>query len=388
MNGNRIRISLSVIFSSITALGLPLAAMLVIDPAEYGAFSLFYLIGASANILQLAVVSEAWARSSGDASRENSWLAYSNATMLVAIVGASVALVMALVVPEFRSLAVPVFIAILAQVYRNGSRFRAFRDLVWRFVLPGDALGAVTTLGATVFLFLHPEVTLDLVIVCWAVTRMAGLLGSRLPGGISPHAAFRWIRSHKRDIAVLGSDAAMGDMATIAIQYVLIPIMGLASLGTYRAVSNVGGPVRTVIFPLRPILSRFSHRLLGSAPFALGVAAIAAVLGLGAFAALWALSRTSFDLGTLNSLYPFAALVGLYIFAMVGDTVYSLIARQVVAGVTVVTTRITVSVVAMAGPVVGALAWGLAGAIGGYVLYLCFASVMWWLAVHRATRDA
>lgn len=375
---NRRRLYAVVLLSSIGSLGLPLAAMLVLEPSSYGAFSLFYLLGALANSLQLSVVSEAWVRSARGA-----WAEYISATIMVALGGSVIAAVLALITPEFSPYFWIVFLAVFGQVYWNGSRFHAFRELNWRYVLPGDFLGALATVVATTVFFLSPAVRLGDVLFWWAAVKWVSILASRPPKGLAVGKVLGWVSSHKREIRTLVADGAISDAASIGTPYALVPIVGVADLGTYRAVSNIGAPLRSLIAPLRPALTRIPLSMWGSPRLALKLVLLASGAGVVVWITLFGLEYVGLDLGTLNSLFPYAPAVGLYAFAMTLSTIYSLVARQVASNSSVIGTRTLVSIVAIVAPIVGAAVWGLSGAIWGYSLALCFAAVMWWSTVYR-----
>lgn len=373
---------MAVLLSSVGSLGLPIAAMLVLQPEAYGQFSLFYLAGAIANTLQLSLVSEAWIRAGQSDAVDQCWDAYGTATIMVALVGAGVAAGTSLFFPSIQSAAGWAFVAVFAQSLRLGTRFRAFRHFEWRYVLPTDLLGAIATIAAGIYLLVSHSTGLDTVMVCWAATRVFALVGTKIPK-VNVREGIRWFPTHRREIRVLLSDSVISDLASIGTPYMITPVLGIAELGTYRAVSNIGGPFRSVIAPLRPALSRLPRETLASNGFAAKVIGASTLLGLAVSGLLVSLSRTDLSLGTLNSLYPYAPAVGLYVLGLVVSNLYSLIARQTASPQVILLTRVVVSVSGIVVPVCGALVWGLSGAVWGFAGCTFLAGVAWWVGVRR-----
>lgn len=388
MNRPRQFMMLHLILFSIANLGLPILAMLVLQPAQYGAFSLVYLAGAFANTLQLSTVSEVWVRSGADTHPENSWNRYSNATVLVGVAGGIVAAVVALVSTETRPYWPLLFVAVFAQVYANGSSFRALRLFDWRYVLPSSALGSAAVLASAVVLFALPTAGLLEVLLSWAIVKVAMLLGARPPRRIDVRESFAWLRTNKKDITTLVSDGAIANLSNLGPPYMVAPILGLAHFGTYRALENLSAPMRTVISSLRPALTRLPLRRLGSVRLATQVGLGSLLIGVIAFLALRGLEYTGLDLGTLNSLYSYAPLVALYMTAITLWNLYPLLARQVAASRHVITLRASLSVVAILGPVGGAVGWGLPGALWGQIIHIWVAALAWWILVNRSVKDA
>ncbi|SJN28555.1 hypothetical protein FM125_07185 [Micrococcus lylae] len=388
MNRSRQFVMLHLILFSIANLGLPILAMLVLQPAQYGAFSLVYLAGALANTLQLSTVSEVWVRAGTDTNAENSWNRFSNATILVGVAGGAVAAVVALTSTETRPYWPLLFVAVFAQVYANGSSFRALRLFDWRYVLPSGALGSAAVLASAVALFALPTVGLLEVLLSWVLVKVAMLLGARPPRRIGVRESFAWLRTNKKDITTLVSDGAIANLSNLGPPYMVAPILGLAHFGTYRALENLSAPMRTVISSLRPALTRLPLRRLGSVRLAVQVGLGSLLIGVIAFLALRGLEYTGLDLGTLNSLYPYAPLVALYMTAITLWNLYPLLARQVAASRHVITLRASLSVVAVLGPVGGALGWGLPGALWGQIIHVWIAALAWWILVNRSVKDA
>lgn len=388
MNRSRQFVMLHLILFSIANLGLPILAMLVLQPAQYGAFSLVYLAGAFANTLQLSTVSEVWVRTGADSHPENSWNRYSNATLLVGAAGGAVAAGVALISAETRPYWALLFVAVFAQVYANGSSFRALRIFDWRYVLPSGALGSVAVLASAVALFALPTAGLLEVLLSWAIVKVAMLLGARPPRHIDVRESFAWLRTNKKDITTLVSDGAIANLSNLGPPYMVAPILGLAHFGTYRALENLSAPMRTVISSLRPALTRLPLRRLGSVKLAAQVGLGSLLIGVIVFLTLRGLEYTGLDLGTLNTLFPYAPLIALYMTAITLWNLYPLLARQVAASRYVITLRASLSVIAILGPVGGAIGWGLPGALWGQIIHIWVAALAWWILVNRSVKDA
>lgn len=385
MNRSKLLVVLHLILYSISNLGVPLVAMVVLQPAQYGVFSLVYLVGALASTMQLSVVSEVWVRAQGRHGAANTWNRFINATVLIGVFGGTVGILVALLFEDTRPYWPLLFVAVFAQVYASGSSFRALRGFDWRYVLPTDVLGTLAVVGSAVALVLFSDGALVHVLVAWAAVKTASMLGARPPERLDPREAVSWIRTNRKDITTLVSDGAIANVANIGTPYMLTPALGLANLGTYRALENLSGPVRTVIASARPVLTRLPTRRLGSATFALLVVALSSAVGACASGALMLLERTDLDFGTLNSLYPFTVVVGLHLSVITVWTLYPLLARQVAPSRQVVTVRAAVSVLAIVAPLVGAAVWGLPGALWAQVGQLSVAAFVWWRVVNWCT---
>lgn len=387
MKSNRFRLAISVFSTTIAALSIPFSAIVLLKPAEYGAFSLFYLVGAFANSLQLSVVSETWVRTQRGTSNAAPWAEYANATLFMAIIGGGAASAVALASSELDGLAFVVFLGVLSQVYRNGTRFRSLRNRQWRWVLPADITGAAVTMIALAVLFFGiTDVGLKEVVYAWSGTKLITLLGSRPPVRLSLRGFIDWCRSRRMQIRTLVADSAMSDLAGIGTPFALLPIIGVSNLGIYRAVSNVAAPMRAVLAPLRPTLTSLPTRSLSSAKFGLGVVGAALVGAAATTGGLYLVAQTGWDTRTLGFLTPFAPAVGVYVFGMVVSAIFIIVVRQVARTKVVLTTRVVGSTLEVLLPIGGALVWGLEGAIWAYAIQAILVGGLWWIASTRVIK--
>jgi hypothetical protein len=176
------------------------------------------------------------------------------------------------------------------------------------------------------------------------------------------------------------------DLGAIGTPYILAPILGLASFGTYRAVSNISAPVRLVLTPLRPVLAGrplVKHRSTA----ALGTSLVAATMfGLGAFAFLDLIGTLGADLGTLNDLAPFALPTGIYVAANFIGTYHYIVARGHLSGRLLMTGRLIQTALVTGLPVGFALRGGLSEAIWAFTFATVAWATAWVILVIKATE--
>ena len=355
---------------------VPVAAFLVLTPAQYGTFSLPYLIYAFGISLQFSIVSDAWTRTAKRSGMVSPWGDYFAAVLLLAASVGLVSVVVLLVTPATHSVAWSAGVIALA-VIRNGSRYHAvaarFRARAIAADLAGIAGFAVALL--TGISRLDP---LEAVLIAWAAASIVGMAGLEMPQVKSAAAVPRWFRDHGVSIRPLLADSLLLDLGSIGTPFLLAPFLGLHRFGIYRGISNVALPVRLVLDPIRPALAGSrAQSVTGRRPLFI-VLASAVLLALVCFAVLaWVVPALGFAVGTLSSLSQFALPCAVYVLASFASQFYYMVCRMFLAPPRLLIGRIVQTIAAVLMPIIGLIERGLAGAIWGFVAGTVLTAVIW-----------
>lgn len=370
--------------SAATTLAVQLVALASLNPSDYGYFSILYLAGAWALSVQLSVVSEAWVRSD-KAGVESDWRSYAAATTYLGALGALLVSAIAAFIPALAPLWWTAALAVFASVYRSGARFYSMRVGDWPGVIRGDIAGMLVAVAASVLIVLLGG-GLAAVLLAWGAISAAGAAFSRLHRPSAPAAFTGWVSRHRKSIRPLLVDSLVMDISSIGTPYALAPLLGVASFGIYRGVSNVAAPVRLILNPLRPQVSAIDHsRLARRSTLGLVVAASIA-LGTAAAVVLLLLQRYYPHLGTLTELAEFAIPTGAFVAANLLGTSYYLIARNYSPPRGIWLGRLVQTVLSTALPIAAALVLGLVGAIWAYVAATLLSALTWTIVARRAPQ--
>ncbi|MGO1466498.1 MAG: hypothetical protein ACTH0V_03205 [Microbacteriaceae bacterium] len=376
------RLIAATVASAIYTLGIQIIALLALAPADFGLFSVMYLVAALGLSVQYSAISEAWVRS-GTNSPASDWASFSSTTLYFAGAWGLGAAVLALFIPGIRSFALLVGLSVAASIYRAGARFYSLHGSRWRAVLPADVLGAVGVVIAAVLVIALRRGDLLPVMIAWAATSLVTAVASRPAQLRKPSVVHEWARAHGASAIPLLRDSLVMDAASIGTPYALVPLLGIGPFGVYRAVSNVAAPVRLLLNPLRPRIAALSEKTLRSGKTLALIAALSVVMGSLATAALAVLSALSWDLGTLNSLSTFAVPTGLFVAANMFGHAHYLIARQRSPGRLMLIGRLVQTILAIVLPIGGAIIGGLPFAIWAYALATTGSSLTWAYLVRR-----
>jgi hypothetical protein len=345
---------------------VPVAAFVILGPAEYGTFSLPYLIFALGLSVQFSVVTDAWTRTRAREQRISSRADFTAALIVLAAVFVVVAVVALLIFPETRRVwwsagAIPL------ALIRNGLRYYAVANGMTRRALLGDLAGcagfvAVLAIGLPRF------DAFAVVIVAWAASAVTGAVGlmARLgwPRGVAP----RWVREHRSSIRPLLADSLLMDLGGIGTPLVLAPLLGLGPFGVYRGISNVALPVRLVLDPLRPAIGTPRAAWIVRPLAVMGAIAFGALLAGGCYVVLaFAVPALGIELGTLSALEAFALPCAVYVFLSFVGHLYYIVCRSRLAPRQLILGRVLQTAAAIAFPLVGWAIGGLEGAVWAFV---------------------
>jgi hypothetical protein len=360
------------------------AALISLASADFGLFSLIYLLGALLLSLALSTVCEAWTRTASNTGRLDDWTAYGGVTVFLSAIGAVAAGAVAFAVPAMSGWWWTAAIAVYASTYRLSARYYNVRVREWRGVLPADLAGFAVAVAGGVWAFSAFRGELGAIFVVWAASAAAAGLLSK-PAPLPRRSTLRgWVTTHRGSVAPLLRDSLIMDATAIGTPYALAPLLGLADFGVYRAVSNVAAPVRLLLNPLRPWFSTQPLIALRSTRFL--VANLAAALGIGAAAtlAIWLIRVWHLQLGTLSALTPFAAAVGLFVASNYVSHVFYIGARHHVTPRLMLAGRVIQTVVSIGGPIAAAMIAGLPGAIWAYAIATSISAAGWIFVVRRS----
>lgn len=384
-----LKVGLSALTGGIQSGLLPIVALVLLAPAEYGLFSIVYLVFAFGLSLQYSLVSEAWARARRSTEgTDDDWPSYSGAILSLALLVAVAALGVGLAVEPLRPTAAILFGAVLLGVYRSASRYHAAAERRLRSVIVSDVAASVLFV-ATVAALVVPAGPLTALALGWLAAGVAGSVALRLPALRRGHGPLAWLRTHGREIRPLLLDSLLMDAGAIGTPLILAGPLGAAKFGVYRAISNVALPVRLLVDPIRPQLGRAPTALLLGARATALIFGAAAVLAVLCFAALeWVVPAIPVTLGTLSSLAQYALPSAIFVVGSLVGTVYYIVCRTRVGYRSILFGRVSQTVLVIAMPLAGAVVGGLTGAIWGFVVSACTSGLIWCALAFRARRAA
>ena len=384
-SGKTLRTLVSTLANALTTLGPQLVAIALLQPADFGQFSLAYLAFALGSSLMLSLVAEAvdWSRSPVATTN------YLEAAAWVALLVAPCAALLALATGSGPLTAALLGTATFFATYRVGARYLEVGTGNIRVATAADLGGA---LALAVCVALGIAMRTDgpvLVAAAWATSGLAaGVLGRR-PRLTGPTLLGRWWHANGARARILLKDSLVLDTSSIGTPYIVAPLLGVAGFGIYRAISNVAAPVRLLLNPLRPLIARRSiDRLLSPALFG-AVLGASALAGGAATACLHVLTMIDLDIGVLTATAVYAVPAGLFVAASLAGHYLYLVARSHTDGTTLWRGRLIQSGVALVVPVLGAISRNLDVAIWSYVIATVVGAVTWGaLVAHRRGGDA
>nr|WP_314841127.1 hypothetical protein [uncultured Microbacterium sp.] len=374
-----LRLILTSSAAAVATLSVQVLGLITLTPVDFGLFSIVYLAGAFALSLALSLICEAATRSREDALA--TWKDFGGASVEFALVfGATIGIVIAATESSLTPYWWLVALAVGASAFRASARFYAVERGDTRGAVLGDALGAVVAVTlCAVTLLLHSG-ELAWVLATWAASSVIAAAFSRWPVPSRPGVLLRWIRQRRAAIAPLVRDSLIMDASSIGTPYAIAPMLGVGPFGVYRAVSNVAAPVRLLLNPIRPRIARLSMsaRTIGL------VLACGVLLGGLAAGALLLIGATSWPLGTLRGLVPFAVPTAVFVMAnIVGHTFY-IVSRLRASRRGLLSARLVQTALGVIGPLLGALLAGLSGAIWAYALSTLLSSLFWLVVARRS----
>lgn len=351
-----------------------LVGLVALAPRDFGKFSVVYLLFAWGASLQLSIVCEPVARAGRDGlalTREHR----AAGTWLALPIGVLAAVASQVAWGDLALTALSL-VAVTAASFRIATRYAALLDGDWRGVLRTDVIGAVFFVVACAAAALASLSAPLVVLTAWATAGVGvALLGPR-PVPSSPTALTTWISTRKAEIKPLLKDSLVLDASSIGTPYLLAPLLGFASFGIYRALSNVAAPVRLVIEPLRPAWAGMDatalHRVLRkvSLVIALPLGALTAV-------ALLVVGELPWTVGVLTDLADWWVAAGIFVALSMVSHIYYIAARLHAPAADLWRGRLIQSGTAMVLPLAGAFVDGLRGALWAFVAATAIGALVW-----------
>lgn len=372
--------------NSLAAILPQFAGLLLLSAADYGRFSMFYLVYSFGISVSLSVVAEPW-HVQVLRGMDAGWGSYRLANAFVAVsAGVGAAAVGGILGFEWWLVWV-VAIAVAASVFRAGTRyFFVQRRMLWRATL-SDVLFVLVFLTAGIVLWRFEVNAVPALNIGWAIAGVVAASVMPATEGISV-SLWGWVRRYRKEIRRLLGDSMLMDVGAIFTPALLAPILGPSAFGAYRAVSTVSAPVRLILNPLRPSIAALpSQRTAVGGPLWWGVVGVGAALGGGAFAGVWTAGTSRIELGAVTALAPFALAVALIVWAnFVGHYAY-IRSRTTLRGRELMTGRVCQTVAVTFLPIVGVVGWGLTGAMWGLTASAVLTALIWTLLREEYADD-
>lgn len=363
------------------------AALLLLSTADFGRFSVLYLIYAWGISLGLSLVAEPWQlrQLEGDAY-SHWWRPYGSVALILSVVVGLSAVALSYYLAWAPIDSVLGGLAIGAGCVRNLMRHSVAQRRLFVRLVGGD-MTFILTFGTSLAICLSYFNVLTVILVSWSLASLGSLLWTpRMRGPVMGPA--RWLGLHMRHMRRLVMDSTLMDIGAIGTPVIVAGVLDFASFGLYRAVSNVSAPARMVLEPARPYI--FQHvRANTTAPGrqtrTLGlVSLMGAGLGLGAFSALSLMPWDTLGVEVLGDLSPYAVVVGACVIVeFIGHFSYIAV-RAGNVGRGLFRGRVLQTIVVTVMPVTGALVWGGSGAV---VAYACASGVTCLIWVVSARRE-
>lgn len=359
--------------------------LLLLSTAEYGHFSLIYLLYAFGVSLTLSVLSEPWhtltLTETGD-----SWESYASMGLVIGLVIGGCTGLLAWGIGYSTWTLLCASLAIGASVFRGGTRYYLVQRRRVRRAAASDILFVLVLLAGCAVLRSCGLEWVSAIYSAWAIAALVSAL--IMPSLFRPRISVSgWVRRHHASIRRLLADSLLMDLGAIFTPLLMAPLMGAYAFGTYRALSTVSAPVRLILNPLRPILSGLP-RDSASAGGKLwtGVLVSGGILSVGAFAALSAIDIWDLNIGAVTSLVVFRWPVALVVWAnFMGHYAY-IRSRLSMPGKVLLSGRILQTLLVTVLPLGGLFLWQLGGAIWGMCAASVLTAVSWTLLKRRFSR--
>ncbi|TFC29351.1 hypothetical protein E3O25_05415 [Cryobacterium sp. TMT1-3] len=373
--------------NAVLVLFVQVLGLVVLTPEEFGVFSIQYLVFAFGASVVLSVVCEPWVRTELYQKFRSTWRDYSSVLLHVSIATGVVTLAISIFVLHMGVISIAASMAVFASIYRSGARYYQVRMNAWKSVVGADTLGLVITVFVWASLHLMGVEAFVALTVAWSLGAVATVCFPPWPRGQGPSSVILWWRRHREHIAPLFKDSILMDLGAIGTPLVVAPILGIASFGVYRAVSNAAAPVRLVLNPLRPTIAGMplsNHQTFRKIWLTV---LISLLFGTAAYIFLLLLSLSPFELGTLSALTAYSIPVALFVASSFFGHYYYMIARVHISGRPIFAGRIVQTGLSVLAPLLGAALGGLSVAIWSFALATAISAVTWFVLVVHSIRE-
>lgn len=379
--------ALVVLANALAVLGPQLAALALLDSADYGAYSFVYLTYAFGASVVLSFVSDSSTRAKMLRGIEAPWSEYSATLLQISILIGLMAAAASAVVTNDPSAAPASGLAVGLATYRVGERYREVHGGNYRAAVGGDILifASLATMW-TIAELSGLETTPFLAYSIWAVCLLASSVRSRRPKVGTLRTLRIWYLTRRWEVQTLLGESLLMDLGAILVPALMLPILHVGQFGPYRAVTTVAAPVRILLNPMRPVLARLGAARLTSFRAVLGVAAISISTGGFSVCLLLLLGQMGLESTALGEISEYSPQVGIYVATNFFGHYWYLVARAVATQASIMTSRIVQTLLVSAGPLLGGLLFGLEGALWALVIATLISSMTWMSSVLHGSR--
>ncbi len=369
-------------------LTLQVVALLVLDPASFGVFSLAYLGFALSSSLAMSLISEAWLRKHRNDEDRDGWRDYGAVSLYFAASAGLIALIVFCIVPILREVAVISAISVFASTYRACARYFVVRMRGAPAGIPGDLAGAGVFLATVALGLPFFGSNLDAVMVAWMSGAVATLVASGRPSLAGPAVIRTWSMTYSKEIRALLGDSLLSNVSAVGTPIVIAPVLGIAAFGVYRALGSIAAPIRLLIVPLAPVIAR--RPLSDHFTLRWGLSYVTLSLGLGTLAGLVLviIQVSETELGVVGALSSYWLAGAIFIAANFFGHLTSIIARAWVPTRMLIALRGWHTGLGVVLPIGGALLSGISGAIWGLTASIVAASIVWIVALVYLSRKS
>lgn len=381
----QVQVMASAVFGALSNAMVAVTPLLIFQAAEAGQFAVVYLIFALAWSLTLSIICDAWVRVRATSTAEqSSWSQYSPAASQLALMAGLVGFCVGLAVYGAVPIALAAAIGIAANVSRLGSRYYKVVSHGPVSVIASDVATIVVFVGTLVAAAaLGADLSLALA-MAWAISNLVGTLFYRPSRWRRNTHLLAWIRIRRHAVGLLLKDSVLMDAGANLAPLAMMPLMGAGGFGIYRAVSSVATPVQLLLDPLRPNISQLPAPVVTGRKTFAAVLAAALAMSIAAYAVLVVVIRGwGLFPGVLTDLAAYAFPAALFVAANLVGHFYYICARARLSQKSILTGRIFQTVLSIAFPLAGLLAFHLGGAIWGFALAAVCSGTVWLMLVMR-----
>lgn len=352
------------------------APMALLTVGDYAKYSGVYLAYAALLALQLATLSDVWARAvRQDAVRLDDSRAYY--AVLTSLATASV-LITTPVAAVASQAVVPTVVAALAAamaLFRAGSRYYLIAAGLARKAGAADLLGAAAGLLTAVLLWSTGTFTLDTALALWALVNLVSLVASRATPSLGISATVAWFSAQRQSIGALLGEAGIMNLSSVGTPYAVGAIVGAPGLALHRGATSLAYPVRLVLGAIRSrILAGLVRRSVSTH---VAMATLGLALGGGAIGCLLLARDHLLEMSALSLVAAHAAPVGVLIAGTTYSTFLQFEARGTMAPRTLLVRRSVHTALIVVVTVATAILHGVSGMIWGAAAATALSSVVW-----------
>ena len=357
---------------------IPVAALVTLEPRQYGGFSFVYLVYAFGSSLILSVVCEAWQRWNQANDQVSGWREYVQPLSQISLVAGGLAGAVAFVIEDEAVLSSVMALSVFFATYRGGARFFGFASSESRRVALSDVSLVLGFIAGFAGGMAATDDHLRRFAIAWMVSGVMGCLTLRLPRVFGGHGLKRWIGTRKREVGTLLSDSLLMDAGAVGSPVLVATFLTIPQFGVYRGISNVAMPVRLVFSSLRPVIARRPAARLLTLRIVVLVSTLAMTLGTGAFVVLhYAIGSIDRQIGTLSTLVSYAFPCAVFVAVSCITQLFYVACRIHARAAEIIKAQFAQTVLILVLPTVGCVRKGLDGAVWGFVLAATASAGSW-----------